>query len=86
MSYMEDAIQRQYEAWQEQEREWYDMTSQLAHDGWHYCKLNRQISTKECNEISAWLRANYYGRHECFHNEFMFPTEKDANWFLLRWA
>jgi hypothetical protein len=86
MSYMEDQIQRQYEAWMEQEREWYDLTSQLAHDGWHHCKLNRQLNTEDYKEISRWLRTNYYGRHECFNDEFMFPTEQDANWFMLRWS
>ncbi len=86
MSYMEDAIQRQYEAWMEQEREWYDLTSQLAHDGWHYCRLNRRLSTEEYNEMTVWLRINYYGRHEYFNDEFVFPTEQDANWFMLRWS
>ena len=86
MGYMEAAMDRQYEAWQEQEREWYDLTSQLAHDGWHYCKLDRMLTTSEQTEIHKWLREKYYGRHECFNDEFMFPTEKDANWFLLRWS
>lgn len=86
MSYMEDQIQRQYEAWMEQEREWYDLCEKLASEGWHRAKLNRQPSQSEINEMNEWLRKHYYGRYEYMNDEFMFPTEKDANWFLLRWS
>ena len=86
MSYIEAAMDRQYEAWQEQEREWYDMCNQLEHDGWHYVCIKRQLTHVEHTEINSWLKEHYYGRHECFNDEYLFPTEKDANWFLLRWS
>jgi hypothetical protein len=86
MSYMESALERQYEAWMEQEREWYDMTNQLTGEGWHFCKLNRMPNSTEQSEMVKWLNEKYYGRYEWFNDEFMFPTEKDAAWFLLRWS
>lgn len=86
MDYMAAAYDRQCEAWMEQEREWYDMCSQLEHDGWHYASLKGHIDTEKMHEICKWLKEHYYGRHEQFNDEFLFPTEKDANWFLLRWG
>lgn len=86
MSYMESAMERQYEAWQEQEREWYEMSNQLIGEGWHYCRLNRQLSTVEQSEMVKWLNEKYYGRYEWFNDEFMFATEQDAMWFMLRWS
>lgn len=86
MSYMEDQLQRQYEAWMEQEREWYDMCNQLCHDGWHHASLNRHISTEEMTQLCAWLKEHFYGRHEQFNDEVLLPSEKDVTWFLLTWA
>lgn len=83
---MEDQIQRQYEYWMEQEREWYDLSNQLAGEGWHFVKLNRQPTQAEIIEMNKWLQEHFYSRYECMNDEFIFPTEKDAHWFLLRWA
>lgn len=86
MSYMESAMERQYEAWMEQEREWYELSNQLMGEGWHYCRLHRMINSAEQSEMIKWLNERYYGRYEWFNDEFVFLTEQDAMWFLMRWS
>ena len=86
MSYMEDQIQRQYEAWMEQEREWYTMVDYLVREGWHHVRLDKALNQQELNEMNDWLKEHYYGRHESFNDEVLLPTEKDATWFLMRWS
>jgi hypothetical protein len=86
MSYMEAAMERQYEAWMEQEREWYEISNQLIGEGWHHCSLNKALSQEELTEMNQWLNEKYYGRHERFNDEVVLPTEQDIMWFKLRFA
>jgi hypothetical protein len=84
MDYMAAAYDRQCEAWMEQEREWYDLRDQLIHDGWCSGTLARDQAGMA--EVHQWLREHYYGRHECYNNEVLLPTERDLIWVMLRWG
>lgn len=80
---MENAIQRQYEAWAEQEREWYDTCNELiGNEGWVMVSLNDNLT----NETYDWLRENCYGEYDAFHREVIFKDPKKATWFALRWV
>lgn len=36
-------------------------------------------------QISTWLRASIRHRWEYMDEKFMFETEQDKAWFMLRW-
>jgi hypothetical protein len=83
MSYTEDAYQRQFEAWQEQEREWYDLCCQLEHEGY----IHVQFARAHERDVHDWLRARY-GEADayCFYDQAMVKTDKDALWVQLNWC
>ena len=37
-------------------------------------------------QISEWNRANFRHRWEYYDEKFMFESEKDRNWFVMRWS
>jgi len=86
MDYMSSAMDRQYEAWMEQEREWYETVEQFTQEGWHHGILDKVLNQPELNEIYKWLNENYFGQHEIYNNEVLLPTARDLNWFMLRWS
>ena len=86
MSYMESAWENQYEAWMHQEHEWYTTVDYLSSEGWSHGKLHKALSQEELNDVRDWLTIHYPGKHECYNDEVMLPTEKDVTWFLLRFS
>jgi hypothetical protein len=37
-------------------------------------------------EISTWCQSNFRNRWEYLDGCFMFETQQDKNWFVLRWS
>lgn len=83
MSYAESAMDRQYEAWMEQEREWYDHCVQMEHEGWHVVKFRYE----DHEAVYAWLLERY-GKADAyaFNDEALVKTEKDKTWFQIKWS
>ena len=85
MSYLEAAIERHYEAYMEQEREWWDLCDKMVWEGWVFGKLNKYLTREEQNEIYEWLSTHFPNRFEVHHDEVLLPTTEDLSLFLLKW-
>ncbi len=59
----------------------------------HLVVIDKPSDTLNLTEIEIWLGNQFKTYHKRWyivqgfrHTEFYFKTEKDANWFALRWA
>jgi hypothetical protein len=86
MSYTEDAYERQYEAWMEQERQWYDLIAEYLAHGWHHGKLHRHLDQSQRNDIVDWLVRRHQDQWQFYNDEVLLPTAQDLTWFLITWA
>lgn len=54
--------------------------------GWHLVNLDRLIDNKHAIDITEWIRNNVKGQYHRNGRHFIFESQKDANWFILRWG
>jgi hypothetical protein len=82
-SRMAEAYERQFEAWQEQQREWRELCQVLEHQG--YILVN--FALDHTPQVNDWLFARY-GPEEayCFCGQAMVKTTRDALWIQLNWC
>ena len=53
--------------------------------GWTRIMLTRLIDNNHAIDITHWLEDNCKGAYERNGRDFMFESQRDANWFRLRW-
>lgn len=82
----EDLQLMAYEAWLDEEHEWYDISQGLLAQGWVHYDLDRPLDTQELEAMRAWLVKHYPGQHETHNDEVLLPTERDMTIFKLVWA
>jgi len=54
--------------------------------GWTRVMLPRLIDNHHAIDITHWLAINCKHPFERSGRDFMFESQKDANWFKLRWG
>ena len=54
--------------------------------GWHRVMLPRFIDNNHAIDIGYWLIDNCKESFERSGADFIFESQKDANWFKLRWG
>jgi hypothetical protein len=54
--------------------------------GWTRFMLDRLQDNKHAVDITYWLKENCQGAYERNGRDFIFESEKDAAWFILRWS
>ena len=54
--------------------------------GWTRVMLPRLIDNDHAIDITIWLEANCKHPFERSGRDFMFESQQDANWFMLRWG
>jgi hypothetical protein len=60
--------------------------SMLEDIGWHRVMLSRFTDNKHAVDIGYWLDDNCKDAFERSGADFIFESQKDANWFKLRWG
>ena len=53
--------------------------------GWVRVMLPRLIDNNHAVDITHWLAINCENSFERSGRDFIFESQKDANWFMLRW-
>jgi hypothetical protein len=53
--------------------------------GWTRIMLPRLIDNHHAIDITYWLEDNCKDAYERNGRDFMFESQRDANWFRLRW-
>ena len=54
--------------------------------GWHRVMLPRYIDNNHAIDITYWLEETIKNPFERNGRDFIFESQKDANWFVLRWG
>ena len=54
--------------------------------GWIRVMLPRLIDNNHAVDITHWLAINCKHPFERSGRDFIFESQKDANWFILRWG
>ena len=54
--------------------------------GWHRVMLPRFIDNNHAIDIGYWLIDNCKESFERSGADFIFESQKDANWFKMRWG
>jgi hypothetical protein len=54
--------------------------------GWTRVMLPRLIDNYHAIDITHWLEDNCKQSYERSGRDFLFESQKDANWFILRWG
>jgi hypothetical protein len=54
--------------------------------GWTRVMLPRLIDNNHAVDITHWLAINCKNSFERSGRDFIFESQKDANWFKLRWG
>jgi len=54
--------------------------------GWHRVMLPRFVDNAHAIDITYWLEENIKNPFERSGRDFIFESQKDANWFILRWG
>jgi hypothetical protein len=54
--------------------------------GWTRVMLPRLIDNNHAVDITHWLAINCKNPFERSGRDFIFESQKDANWFKLRWG
>jgi len=60
--------------------------SMLEGIGWHRVMLTRLTDNNHAVDITHWLALNTKKAYERSGRDFMFESQQDANWFILRWG
>jgi len=60
--------------------------SMLQGMGWCRVMLPRLIDNNHAIDITYWLEENCKKAFERNGRDFLFESQKDANWFKLRWG
>jgi hypothetical protein len=60
--------------------------SMLEDIGWHRVMLSRFTDNNHAIDITNWLDDNCKDAFERSGRDFIFESQKDANWFKLRWG
>jgi hypothetical protein len=47
--------------------------------------ISRYIDNHHAIDITYWLKINCKKAYEGYGRDFIFESQKDANWFKLRW-
>jgi hypothetical protein len=53
--------------------------------GWTRVILRSDVARNNAEDIVQWLKVNCKQPYEKSSTDFLFESEKDANWFILRW-
>jgi hypothetical protein len=54
--------------------------------GWHRVMLPRFVDNAHAIDITYWLEEYIKNPFERSGRDFIFESQKDANWFILRWG
>jgi len=54
--------------------------------GWTRVMLPRYIDNNHAIDITYWLEETVKNPFERNGRDFIFESQKDANWFILRWG
>jgi hypothetical protein len=54
--------------------------------GWTRIMLPRFVDNDHAVDITYWLADNCKDAFERSGRDFIFESQKDANWFMLRWG
>jgi hypothetical protein len=54
--------------------------------GWTRVMLPNDTAMLNATLIKEWLSLNCKQAHERYRSDFLFESQKDANWFMLRWG
>jgi hypothetical protein len=54
--------------------------------GWTRVMLSQFIDNSHAVDIGYWLEENCKNPFERSGRDFIFESQKDANWFMLRWG
>lgn len=54
----------------------------LSDDGWVHVKAEGDIDVIELHD---WVEQNAKDNYHNYHDEYVFKSKADANWFKLRW-
>jgi hypothetical protein len=60
--------------------------SMLEDIGWRRVMLSRFTDNNHAIDITDWLEHNCKDAFERSGADFIFESQKDANWFKLRWG
>lgn len=60
--------------------------SMLENVGWTRVMIPHLTDLKHAIDIREWLALNCKESFECSGRDFIFESQKDANWFKLRWG
>ena len=60
--------------------------SMLEDAGWTRAVLSKPVPPWQAAEIIMWVREHCKNAHEQNGRDFIFESQKDANWFKLRWG
>ena len=53
--------------------------------GWKRVILSRLQDNNHAVDITYWLDANCKDSYQRHGRDFLFESDRDANWFMLRW-
>jgi len=54
--------------------------------GWTRVMLTRFVDNNHAVDITHWLALNCKNSYERNGRDFIFESQQDANWFMLRWG
>ena len=54
--------------------------------GWTRVMLPRLVDNIHAIDITYWLEGNCKNSYERSGRDFLFESQQDANWFILRWS
>lgn len=90
---IKDCIQDFIESWKIYDKQNYNpnqvyppWTKRFVDYGYYSVSLSGNALENNWQEVHKWCEDQFGGRHYAWTGSvFWFETEKDANWFTLRW-
>ena len=90
---IKDCIQDFIESWKVYDKQNYNpsqvyppWTKRFVDYGYYSVSLSGNALENNWQEVHKWCEDQFGGRHYAWTGSvFWFETEKDANWFTLRW-
>jgi hypothetical protein len=91
---IKDCIQDFIESWKVYDKQNYNpsqvyppWTKRFVDSGYYSVSLSVNAIENNWQEVHRWCEDQFGGRHYAWTGSvFWFETEKDANWFTLRWS
>ena len=91
---IKDCIQDFIDSWKVYDKQNYNpnqvyppWTKRFVDYGYHSVSLSGNALENDWQEVHKWCEDQFGGRHYAWTGSvFWFETEKDANWFTLRWS